>query len=152
MSVATAADATLFRIRPFGYERSPADRAAKMDRYVRLYYLSRAPSDASSNWPPALQGPTRFRPTWLPVVERRIRDSIARLGWTDDTDEGRWLSWATAEAARIFFDTAADVLPGEPYIYSSKQGDLVAEFQDERGTLTTNRFANFSDPIRKSER
>ena len=35
------------------------------------------------------------------------------------------------------FEAASDVLPGEPYIYSSVDGDLVAEFKDSYGRLTT---------------
>ncbi|MGA2833525.1 MAG: hypothetical protein ABSE55_10690 [Terracidiphilus sp.] len=50
---------------------------------------------------------------------------------------GRWLSQATAIAALKFFEAASDLLPGEPYIYGSPLGDLIAEFDGEKGTLTS---------------
>jgi hypothetical protein len=50
---------------------------------------------------------------------------------------GRWLPQATAIAALKFFEAASDLLPGEPYIYGSPLGDLIAEFEGEKGTLTS---------------
>ena len=63
--------------------------------------------------------------SWLPTLEDRIRRSIL-----PDEYEGEpsteWLSAEAASAAIAFFRNGADLLPGEPYIYATKSGDLVA--------------------------
>ncbi len=41
-----------------------------------------------------------------------------------------------ATSASAFFEMTSDVLPSEPYIYSSQNGDLVAEFDASHGTMT----------------
>jgi hypothetical protein len=51
-------------------------------------------------------------------------------------NDGRWLTREAAETAWEFFKVTSDLLPGEPYIYGSQKGDLVAEFNAARGTLT----------------
>jgi hypothetical protein len=73
--------------------------------------------------------------TWLNALNRRIQKSTAPLGRKIDNDL-RWLSQDIAEAASAFFKTTSDVLPGEPHIYSSLKGDLVAEFSGAHGTMT----------------
>jgi len=83
----------------------------------------------------ALNGPTPIPAEWLPVVERRIRDSLAPYG-TEYVNDGRWLSADVVRRAMKFFDAVSDVLPGEPYIYSSANGDLVAELKGLYGSLT----------------
>jgi hypothetical protein len=73
--------------------------------------------------------------SWFRLVERRISESS-----TQDPNlagNGHWLPQATAIAALKFFEAASDLLPGEPYIYGSPLGDLVAEFDGEKGTLTS---------------
>jgi hypothetical protein len=52
-------------------------------------------------------------------------------------NDGCWLSRDVADAANAFFQKTADLLPEEPFIYSSQRGDLVAEFKAERGTMTS---------------
>jgi hypothetical protein len=52
-------------------------------------------------------------------------------------DDRRWLSQLIAMRALEFFKATSDLLPSEPYIYSSQKGDLVAEFTAVRGTLTS---------------
>jgi hypothetical protein len=47
-----------------------------------------------------------------------------------------WLQEDAAEAALSFFRNAADILPSEPFIYSSVNGGLVAEFSGTSGTLS----------------
>ena len=70
---------------------------------------------------------------WLPVVGSRIRNSLAPVG-TEPSEE--WLDNSSANAALQFFNTTADLLPGEPYIYATHSGDLVAEFEAETANLT----------------
>lgn len=52
-------------------------------------------------------------------------------------NDGRWLRYGVAEAASGFFRLTSDLLPSEPYIYGSRIGDLVAEFEDTHGTMTS---------------
>jgi hypothetical protein len=125
---ATAARTSLVRIGLPQYDIAPAVRARKADRYIRFYLHQVAQRANTPTIRPELLKPTQFRPKWYSDVERRLRDSIASQDVSASHD-GRWLSWMTAEAARRFFDAAADVLPGEPYMYSSAHGDLVAEFE-----------------------
>jgi hypothetical protein len=72
---------------------------------------------------------------WLNAVQRRIKMSTAPVGRNIGNDR-RWLSQDIADAAIAFFKTTSDVLPSEPYIYSSLKGDLVAEFSSTHGTMT----------------
>jgi hypothetical protein len=73
--------------------------------------------------------------SWFRLVERRISESSTRD--PNLARSGRWLPQATAIAALRFFEAASDLLPGEPYIYGSPLGDLVAEFDGKKGTLTS---------------
>ncbi len=72
---------------------------------------------------------------WLPVVRRRIQKSVAPLGRKVDDDQ-QWLRQDIADAAETLFNATSDVLPSEPYIYSSLEGYLVAEFCAAHGTMT----------------
>jgi hypothetical protein len=47
-----------------------------------------------------------------------------------------WLDLNSATLALQFFSATADLLPGEPYIYATHSGDLVAEFEAETANLT----------------
>ncbi len=76
------------------------------------------------------------QPTWLRRVERRIEDSVASEERRSE-EPGRWLSESVAKAGLNFFRSSASLLPSEPFIYSSRDGRLVAEFKGEHGTLTT---------------
>jgi hypothetical protein len=79
--------------------------------------------------------------SWLPKVEQRIRNSIlpdeykASVAEEDLTSQ-HWLGENVARAALNFFEAGADALPGEPHLYASKGGALVAEFGSTAGTLT----------------
>jgi len=73
--------------------------------------------------------------TWLYAVQRRIQNSTVPPGRRIDNDR-RWLSQDIAYAASAFFNATSDVLPGEPHIYSSLIGDLVAEFSGAHGRMT----------------
>jgi hypothetical protein len=84
----------------------------------------------------ALSGPDPLSAAWLGAIERRIRDSIVPAERAAEND-GRWLSPEVANTAIQFFRQASGVLPGEPYIYSSGSGDLIAEFKTRHGLLTS---------------
>jgi len=79
-------------------------------------------------------GPRPAPAAWLQAVERRIRNSVLPLGREHEND-GRWLRSEIATAATAFFEMVSDVLPGEPHIYSSLSGDLIAEFTGPRGVM-----------------
>src|SRR5258707_325256 len=80
--------------------------------------------------------PTPIGPHWLASTRKRIRTSIMP-NYQAGANDGRWLSQEVADAADAFFRETADLLPGEPFIYSSRLGDLVAEFKAEHGTMTS---------------
>lgn len=76
--------------------------------------------------------------SWLPVVQGRIVASTAEdASEVQAIESGQLLKQEIVNAALHFFEKASDVLPGEPYIYASKTGDLVAEFEAPHGTMTT---------------
>jgi len=52
-------------------------------------------------------------------------------------NDGSWLDADVAGQALAFFQATSDVLPSEPYIYTSIEGDLVAEFRTPRGSMTS---------------
>jgi hypothetical protein len=71
--------------------------------------------------------PTVIPAPWLPVVERRLQNSIAPRNFCEAEDDGSWIGEKIANTAIDFFQETSDLLPSEPYIYSSQKGDLVAE-------------------------
>ena len=81
-------------------------------------------------------GPSTLAANWLASVQRRVRESIV----PDDklqAQTGQWLTREVANSAIQFFQMASDVLPGEPYIYSSSGADLIAEFKSKFGVMTS---------------
>jgi len=82
-----------------------------------------------------IRAPLPNIPDWLDAVRHRIRDSIVPKGREADNN-GQWLTEEIAGAACTFFEASSDLLPSEPFIYSSRQGDLVAEFASTAGSLT----------------
>jgi hypothetical protein len=72
---------------------------------------------------------------WLGAVQKRITDSIAIAGASPSV-EGSYLDQTIAHSANSVFEMTSDILPSEPFIYRSKGGDLVAEFQADYGKLT----------------
>src|SRR5689334_6162092 len=96
----------------------------------------------SENRPESLiYSPRPSLPAWLHTVQQRIRNSI--LPQAQKENDGRWLSGDIAKAGSDFFQKTADLLTGEPFIYSSCEGDLVAEFSAEHGTMTSIVSSNF---------
>lgn len=81
-----------------------------------------------------LRAPSPIAAPWLGAVQRRLERSIAS---PDDPDDPTTISESIAAAAISFFEATSDVLPGEPYLYPSSQGDLIAEFKGSFGRLTS---------------
>jgi hypothetical protein len=80
-------------------------------------------------------GPSRVSARWLRAVQQRLFRSLVPKP-EKEANDGRWLTEEIVDASNLFFETTSDVLPGEPFIYSSQKGDLVAEFDAQHGTLT----------------
>src|SRR5579872_4533511 len=85
---------------------------------------------------PVVYGPKLILPRWVDSIVQVIRNSVIPGDRVHEND-GRWITQAIADAAIDFFQNTADLLPGEPIVYRSQQGDLVAEFACRRGTLTS---------------
>jgi hypothetical protein len=125
------------RIREFEYSGSlvrDAEKAKRLQEFAKAALLDEGGTHLiwNSAAPPSPRPPGA---SWFRQVEKRIAESS-----TPDPNlarSGRWLPQATAIAALKFFEATSDLLPGEPYIYGSPLGDLVAEFDGERGTLTS---------------
>jgi len=83
-----------------------------------------------------VNGPQAIPAYWLADVERRIRNSVVPTERVQEND-GRWISMEVANSAIQFFRQASSLLPGEPFIYSSNAGDLVAEFKAGHGLMTS---------------
>jgi hypothetical protein len=79
----------------------------------------------------SLQYPLAAR--WLPDVQRRLSNSV---GLDTSAPDGQWLAKGVVSAANTFFQTTSDLLPTEPFLYSSVQGDLVAEFRQGETPFT----------------
>jgi len=78
--------------------------------------------------------PTNAAP-WLSAVQRRLNASI---GTPSNAAQGggAWLSKDVVMTANLLFEAASSLLPGEPYLYGSRNGDLVAEFKNDVGSMT----------------
>ncbi|HZS88292.1 MAG TPA: hypothetical protein VFE42_12530 [Chloroflexota bacterium] len=136
MYLASAEQTASVRIYADGYRLSDECLLSAMRHYLDQWYRDYR-SQLSNNRPETsirLSDPPSAE--WLAVVRRRINDSILPQDFAGEND-GRWLSEDAARAAVAFFEATSDVLPAEPYIYSSRRGDLVAEFKADRGTLTS---------------
>jgi hypothetical protein len=84
----------------------------------------------------SITGPVAIPAKWIGTIERRIQQSVPDPTILNVNDEG-WLDSDIATYALCFFDTTSDVLPtSEPYLYTTLNGDLVAEFAGRHGKLT----------------
>lgn len=81
-------------------------------------------------------GPSPLATDWLASIQRQVWESIGDADKVNSGD-GQWLSVEAANTVMRFFRLAADALPGEPFIYKSSAGDLVAEFKAKHGMLTS---------------
>ena len=132
---ATAASTAAFAIRTPSCQvlsLSEVDKNTRFfDRYLK--WVSPRPRLSEAKTKTVIQGPTRLPAQWLSTVQERIQRSILPRNQEND---GRWLTEGIALSSSTFFETASDLLPGEPYIYTSSRGDLVAEFQSDSGVMT----------------
>jgi hypothetical protein len=94
----------------------------------------RQPTDYRLGIPP-LGVPRPPVAPWLADVQRRLSGSIAMRGGTALHDR-TGLAREVVRAANSFFELTSDLLPAEPYLYSSQSGDLVAEFSAPLGRMT----------------
>lgn len=133
MSDITAERAAAIMINPSPLMHS--NNATVVDRFMRRF----GPHDSGLSviWPEAAVREVRpMSAKWLGAVQKRITDSVAIAGTTPSV-EGTCLNQAIAHSANAVFEMTSDILPSEPFIYSSRSGDLVAEFQAPYGKLTT---------------
>jgi hypothetical protein len=131
---ATAVVTTAVRFKPIAYPWWLGAAPAKPDAPAQNIALERAISQPFV--PASIIGPTRIPAAWLPRVEKRLRDSTLSDN-VDAQDDGSWLTGDIATAAERFFQATSDLLPGEPYMYSSTKGDLVADFKFNAGSMTS---------------
>src|SRR5690242_194424 len=83
-------------------------------------------------------GPVPIAARWISTIQRRIKQSVPSRVTTTIEGEGGWLDSDIAAYAVCFFNAVSDVLPAsEPYLYTSNNGDLVAEFAGRDGKLTS---------------
>lgn len=136
MSTATAeGTASIYYFAPT-YWRLPARDASVIEGHMRRLASSR-PLLLSDSKPEAqIRSPRPMTARWLSSIERRICGSIMPNG-PESVNGGQWLKRDIADAGVEFFQLTSDLLPGEPYIYSSHKGDLVAEFEAPHGTMTS---------------
>jgi hypothetical protein len=116
------------------WSNNPVRDASVIERYKRMFAVK---DSLLSEAKPESQIYKLYRkqPSWVPVVVSRIQDSIIPTEHHIAND-GRWLEQRVADKAVDFFWSAGDLLPGEPYLYSSSRGDLVTEFNANYGALT----------------
>jgi hypothetical protein len=72
---------------------------------------------------------------WLGAVQRRLNASIGLEG-IEGRNDGAWLIKEVVSNANSVFDAASNLFPSEPYLYGSRAGDLVAEFEGKEGRMT----------------
>lgn len=109
----------------------PSPSADVIERYVRFTRPAAHQDDITFD--AGVRVPSPKRPAWFSTMITEIQSSVSHAYQAND---GRWLTQSVADAATDFFGTTADLLPGQPHIYSSIDGDLVAEFRTPKGTLT----------------
>ncbi|CAN7342532.1 hypothetical protein [Bosea sp. LjRoot237] len=110
---------------------------AELDSWIKWSNLMDASqTEAASVWVGAYSPQLNYPNAWLSAVEARIRDSILPDGHSEEY-LGEWLSPDAARAALAFFEAGADMLPSEPHIYGTSDGDLVAEFEGPEGRITS---------------
>jgi hypothetical protein len=134
---ASAAMTASVRWREIDYFQPLQKSKEVQERYNRFWLNRSYQANRASVLERKLEKNLRIEPTvgWLSAVERRIKNSTLPNEYQlQDTQE--WLQEDAATAALSFFRNAADILPSEPFIYSSVNGGLVAEFPGTSGTLS----------------
>ena len=135
MSATAAGTASIKHIGMRIYPSKPVPTVDLIERYRRWCTRVR-PHVSDNRLETALYAPSPIEPSWMENKLTAIRKSVAPSPQAAIGD-GRWLSQNVVNAATDFFRLAGDVLPGEPFIYSSREGDLVAEFEGKHGTMTS---------------
>jgi hypothetical protein len=115
---------------------SSAHAAEVTGRYIRRFFPASPPVLSDTKPEDSIKSPSRIKPQWLATVQERMYSSIVPKDKELEND-GRWLRYGVAEIASAFFQMTSDLLPSEPHIYGSQIGDLVAEFEDTHGTMTS---------------
>lgn len=72
---------------------------------------------------------------WLGAVQRRLNASIGIEG-ADALRDGSSLTKEVVSNANSFFEATSNLFPSEPYLYGSRNGDLIAEFEGKVGRMT----------------
>jgi hypothetical protein len=112
-------------------------RLPRVDEAHLLNYLQGYPGKIALSEYPASELPEVSPPPapWLGAVQRRLNASIGVEGATARRD-GSSLTKEVVTNANAFFQATSNVLPAEPYLYGSKAGDLIAEFEGRLGRMT----------------
>lgn len=107
--------------------------AAEFVRLLPALPQATPPTDVRiGSYTPVLSVPS----VWLSAVEERIRASV-RPPEMEGENSTEWLTQNAANTAINFFRHAADLLPTEPHIYATDNGDLVAEFETPANSVTS---------------
>jgi hypothetical protein len=134
MSTATAQAAASISIQPFHPDFSRS--VAIVDRYVRMFSPRPAKTPSLLTNDSAITMPQPIAAEWLENVCQRIANSVLMPGERSQNDDEAAISQEIGDSATWFFTNTSDVLPTEPHLYSSRSGDLVAEFEGKYGRLT----------------
>lgn len=66
--------------------------------------------------------------SWLREVQDIIDESIMPV-YCNKEDREKYIKHEIAHSAKVFFKNVSDILPVKPFIYASKKGDIVAEYE-----------------------
>ena len=83
------------------------------------------------------KGPIIFSAPWLPDIEKQIRDSTSSSDSINNENDGSEIAEPIFQAAIGFFQVISNLFNNEPYIYSSRKGDLIAEFEIPGANMTS---------------
>jgi|HubBroStandDraft_1064217.scaffolds.fasta_scaffold74976_2 hypothetical protein len=72
---------------------------------------------------------------WLADVQRRLNASIGTPVETGQRT-GAWLKSDVVSTANRLFEVSSTLFPSAPHLYGSRDGDLVAEFTNQVGSMT----------------
>ena len=68
---------------------------------------------------------------WLADIQRRLANSVGA-----PTPSGAWLPGDVVTSANSLFLATSDLLPSEPSLHASFNGELIAEFSGDTGAMT----------------
>lgn len=105
-----------------------------VERYMK-WFATPIPQLSNSKPENSIYSLAPLDPAWLSETLKSISKSTIPTDKVPEND-GRWLNNEVVDAASDFFRRTSDLLPCEPVIYSSREGDLVSEFNTDQGALT----------------